>query len=390
VGAVLAARIDRLSEREKSLLQSAAVIGREFSQPVLARAAELPEGELESALRALIAAEFVYEQELYPDAVYAFKHPLTQEVAYRSQLGERRGSAAGALPRQAGRARRAARPALGGRRGSPRRGAVERTRRHLVGAQRHLRGGPALAQGQRAGPSAARLGRGDRAGARRCVWRLGYGWRLGISEQEASAHYEAGRELAERSGDRASLLLITTMYASVRGMAGHVKEYGELGEEVDRLSSEIGDPGLRMASLAVPIVSGWDQGRLGDALALTDEAITAIERSIELGREARTGLEQESLRIAGLSEALLSAGDHQRALDAARESVKLARERGNEVVLAISCRVLAEALLAGDGPDRIAMATEALDQAAAAVEATGARAELPFIERARARLVPVS
>jgi hypothetical protein len=68
--------------------------------------------------------------------------------------------------------------------------------------------------------------------------------------------------------------------------------------------------------------------------------------------------------------------------------VKLTRERGNESVLALSYRVLAEALLAGDGPDRVAAAREALDQAATAAEATGARAELPFISRARARLIP--
>ncbi len=36
------------------------------------------------------------------------------------------------------------------------------------------------------------------------------------------------------------------------------------------------------------------------------------------------------------------------------------------------------------------MVKEALQEATAAAEATGARAELPFIERARARLVPVS
>jgi class 3 adenylate cyclase len=90
VNTILAARIDRLAEREKSLLQTAAVIGREFSEPILARAAALPDGELEPALRALVAAEFLYEQELYPEANYAFKHPLTQEVAYHSQLGERR------------------------------------------------------------------------------------------------------------------------------------------------------------------------------------------------------------------------------------------------------------------------------------------------------------
>ena len=46
--------------------------------------------ELEDSLRALVAAGFVYEQEIYPESIYTFKHPLTQEVAYGSQLGERR------------------------------------------------------------------------------------------------------------------------------------------------------------------------------------------------------------------------------------------------------------------------------------------------------------
>ena len=90
VQAVLAARIDRLPEREKHLLQTAAVIGKEFSEPVLCEVADLPEVELGGALAALKRAEFVYEQALYPVAEYAFKHPLTQDVSLASQLGERR------------------------------------------------------------------------------------------------------------------------------------------------------------------------------------------------------------------------------------------------------------------------------------------------------------
>src|SRR5262249_52752052 len=43
VQSVLAARIDRLGEREKHLLQTAAVIGKEFTEPVLRRVGELPE-----------------------------------------------------------------------------------------------------------------------------------------------------------------------------------------------------------------------------------------------------------------------------------------------------------------------------------------------------------
>ncbi|MEO8093287.1 MAG: adenylate/guanylate cyclase domain-containing protein, partial [bacterium] len=87
VQAVLGARIDRLAEREKAVLQAAAVIGKEFPEPVLARVVELEQPELEAALRNLVGAEFAFEQEIYPETLYAFTHPLTQEVAYGSQLG---------------------------------------------------------------------------------------------------------------------------------------------------------------------------------------------------------------------------------------------------------------------------------------------------------------
>src|SRR5262249_42542927 len=96
---VLAARIDRLSEREKNVLQTASVIGKTFSEPILRRVADLGDGELPAALHALASAEFLYQAVFYPDAEYAFKHPLTQEVAYRSQLAERRARVHAAVAR---------------------------------------------------------------------------------------------------------------------------------------------------------------------------------------------------------------------------------------------------------------------------------------------------
>src|SRR5262249_55801409 len=90
VQSVLAARIDRLPEREKQVLHTASVVGQKFSEPILRRVADLGDGDLPAALHALTNAEFLYQEALYPQAEYAFKHPLTQEVAYRSQLAERR------------------------------------------------------------------------------------------------------------------------------------------------------------------------------------------------------------------------------------------------------------------------------------------------------------
>ncbi len=99
VQSVLAARIDRLPEREKRVLQTASVIGKKFSEPILRRVADLGDGDLPAALHALTSAEFLYQEALYPEAEYAFKHPLTQEVAYRSQLAERRARVHAAVAR---------------------------------------------------------------------------------------------------------------------------------------------------------------------------------------------------------------------------------------------------------------------------------------------------
>jgi class 3 adenylate cyclase len=103
VQAVLAARIDRLADREKEVLQTAAVIGKEVPEATLRQVSAVTGEDLAAVLRTLIAADFLYEAALYPEAEYTFKHPLTQEVAYRAQLGDRRarlhGSVARALQR---------------------------------------------------------------------------------------------------------------------------------------------------------------------------------------------------------------------------------------------------------------------------------------------------
>jgi class 3 adenylate cyclase len=90
VQAVLASRIDRLAPQEKELLQTLAVIGREFPLPLLRQVAANSQADLERALSTLQAGEFIYEQPAFPDPEYVFKHALTQEVAYNSVLIERR------------------------------------------------------------------------------------------------------------------------------------------------------------------------------------------------------------------------------------------------------------------------------------------------------------
>jgi class 3 adenylate cyclase len=90
VHSLLAARIDRLADRAKQVLQAASVIGSTFFRSMLAKVAELPDDSLDEALRTLVSAELVYEEYLYPEPEYAFRHPLTRDVAYGSQLAARR------------------------------------------------------------------------------------------------------------------------------------------------------------------------------------------------------------------------------------------------------------------------------------------------------------
>jgi class 3 adenylate cyclase/tetratricopeptide (TPR) repeat protein len=90
VQVVLAARIDRLAQEDKRLLQTASVVGKDVPFALLKAIAELPDYALRRGLENLQAAEFIYETGPFPDLQYTFKHALTHEVAYGGLLQERR------------------------------------------------------------------------------------------------------------------------------------------------------------------------------------------------------------------------------------------------------------------------------------------------------------
>jgi class 3 adenylate cyclase len=86
---IIAARLDRLEENLKRIMQVASVIGREFAFRILQAISGMHE-ELKSSLLNLQGLEFIYEKRLFPELEYIFKHALTQEVAYNSLLLKRR------------------------------------------------------------------------------------------------------------------------------------------------------------------------------------------------------------------------------------------------------------------------------------------------------------
>ncbi len=90
VQAVLASRIDRLPPEQKDLLQTLAVIGKEFPLRLVREVSGKSDDELQRLLSELQIAEFIYEQPAISDVAYVFKHALSQQVASGSALLERR------------------------------------------------------------------------------------------------------------------------------------------------------------------------------------------------------------------------------------------------------------------------------------------------------------
>jgi class 3 adenylate cyclase/tetratricopeptide (TPR) repeat protein/ribosomal protein L40E len=86
---IIAARLDRLEDDLKRIMQVASVIGRDFAFRILQAITGMRE-KLKSYLLNLQGLELIYEKNLFPELEYIFKHALTQEVAYNSLLLKRR------------------------------------------------------------------------------------------------------------------------------------------------------------------------------------------------------------------------------------------------------------------------------------------------------------
>jgi class 3 adenylate cyclase/tetratricopeptide (TPR) repeat protein len=297
VQAVLAARIDRLPEREKQVLQTASVIGKTFSEALLGRVvasvATIGEAELSASLSALVAAEFLCEAALYPQLEYSFKHPLTQEVAERSQLRERRmrvhaavgralGEAGGNLDEHAAEIAQHYEEAGDG---------AAAARWHRRAAQwaglsdpreglRHWRRVRELA------PGVQDVSERSELTLQACLQLLSLGWRMGGSEAEAAAVYEEGRALAERTGDRRALALLVGTYGRVRThLGGSALDYVRYGEEGARIAAECDDPALRAAVGTFPAFAHfW----MGDGRAVLEWSARVLE---EVGSDNVLGKE---------------------------------------------------------------------------------------------------
>ncbi len=293
VHGVLSARIDRLDQRHKAVLGTAAVIGKQFNERLLRAAVEEDEATVTEALAALRDADFIEQTRAYPEMEYAFHHPITQEVAYAAQLGERKTAihrrVAEAVEGQCcgcGRSDENAALLAHHWEGAGdivqavlwrRRAAEWAAKRDLVEARRHWEKLRELVGRCPECPQSLELG----IAAREALIEIG--WKLGASLEQASTLMEEGRELAERAGDTSALARLLAAYAMAELFAGEVERGLADLQEAARIAETAHDQDLNALL----------HGRLAYMHLLAgnlDRCFAHIDAGIELARSGTTPL----------------------------------------------------------------------------------------------------
>ncbi len=370
VQAVLAARIDRLAEREKEVLQTAAVIGRDFREALLARVVGWSSDELSGGLSTLVAAEFLHESVLYPEREYVFTHPLTREVAYGSQLADRRvrvhAAAARALEEcdaekldersailayhweGAGELLAAAR--------WHRRAAMWAYRTDLTEARRHWTQVLTLARRLPATAEQADLG------ATACAKLLALASWLVIDVNEAAALYEEGKKWTGTTGDARLQLAVLIAYVSFRStFQGDPRACLELLAEARRQTSASGD---REVELQIRGVTASILHSLGSYREMLAEADAVVRLA---GGDTRVGADLlgfspaiAALAMQGVAESTL--GDIESGERSVQQALALAtREPISPVLGSSNCYASTVAWMRGDASACMRRALDALE-----------------------------
>jgi adenylate cyclase len=255
VQTVLAARIDRLQPRSKLLLQEASVAGKEVRERTLRLTAGLAQEEMDPLLCDLTDAGFLYEAEMYPERIFAFRHPLTREVAYGSQLAEQRAATHAATARaliELNPDRHDELAALIANHMESGEEPLEAARwsaraAYWAGSSRP---GDALRLWRRVMELVEQLEEDDETRAMAVMSRLlqlDFAWRLGMDSDEEARLVAEAEEIATRTGDLRSLALLKMATAVRPGMIHEAGPWLAAAEETNRLADESGDLHLRVA-----------------------------------------------------------------------------------------------------------------------------------------------
>lgn len=321
VQAVLSARIDRLAEPSRRILQTAAVIGREVPLAILEQVTGLPSNELAQELWRLRQTELLYELPPFEQGLHAFRHPLIQEVSYQSLLHQRRRELHGAVAR-----------------------AMEvyfksRLDEHAGLLAYHLeQSGQALQAAQANVRAAIWVGANDPSQALR-TWKkvrelllplppdrtvdylrmmasgqiVNFSWREGISPEHAKGYFEEAKKLALASGNIRENALIHVVYGRILGASASADEYVDKIREAEALAGGSVDASLQVTLNAVLCHALRLSGRMIDALDVNTEALDHVHEFGKFDRQM-FGFDIEPWLIAmrGQTLVMLGRGDEAR------------------------------------------------------------------------------
>jgi len=378
VQAMLASRIDRLAPVEKDVLQTVAVIGKEFGLGLVREVTGRSDDELMPSLSALQLAEFIYEQPAIAEVEYTFKHALTQEVAYNSVLQERRKllheRIASAIERQFASnlddhlgelARHYSRSndltkafEYMGR-------AAEQAAHRSAYSEMivYLENGLALLKG---------LPESEQRDLDELRLRVTMGPALmavkGFSSQETRHSCERACELARRRGARSALFAALNYLWAFHYTRGDAKSSLEVSQELMSIAQDVREPGmLKDAYRAMGRALTYTGDLLG-ARRYLEEALAMDGSSRAWAAGANAGPDADMLCLTGLSEILILLGYPDQALQRAAQAMEVVDSRTDPFSLAMAMTIAAEIHNSRREPDK---ALEILNRALALCDKHG-------------------
>lgn len=293
VEALIGARLDRLGEPEKTLLQMCAIIGKEIPLAVLSRVASPLAAVLEKGVDGLCRAELILPQPTTRGRRFTFRHPLIQEVAYNSQLKMRRAPLhsavaqametyyaeqldeySGLIAYHYEAANRSLDAAIYSARAARWVGATDSAR-----SIKHWRKVWTLLESHPRAPQSDRLR--AMAGAQ-ISW---LGWREGFSLEEAQPFIQEAVGLAAEGDVRLVQLLLLVEGRILQGSGGPADRYAELVSKALSLGTPETDMGrMAILSAALSHAYAW-AGLLNEGLAANDMALQGLDSIDKLDRE---------------------------------------------------------------------------------------------------------
>ncbi len=293
VQAVIAARIDRLQDNAKKVLEVASVVGREISISILDLVTGLSPTELSEAAQHLRQAELLYDVPPFEQRLIAFRHPLIQEVGYRSLLHERRRE----LHSKVAQAIESLFKDRAEERASLLAYHLEQAGENLKAAQQNMRAAvwigandpsQALRSWQKVRELLSNLPPSQPINYLKMMASgqiINFGWREGMSSEDAGVYFEEAKQLALALGDMRANALIHAAYGRILANGGSADEYVEKTREAKAIADQGNDPSVQITLKAVLCHALWLSGRMREALQMNIEATERAHEIVKFDRQ---------------------------------------------------------------------------------------------------------